>query len=268
MRVEELVSAITAKSGVSVPENTMDRFIAGDLHAEITGIGTTFMATVDVIRRAAELGANLIITHEPTFYTGFDRIDWAGDNRVYQKKQDLIRKKGISIWRFHDHSHFMKPDLIYQGMTHELGWEAYQDPNEEKFFNLPGWNIKDLAKLLKEKLGSTPIRLVGSGETICRRAGLFVGAYSMGMMGEGEEWLIRLMQKENLDVLLCGEMLEWTTCAYARDAGMLGENHALLVLGHTRSEEAAMRYLIQWIRPLAGDLPIHYIEAGDPFAYL
>ena len=76
------------------------------------------------------------------------------------------------------------------------------------------------------------------------------------------------MQAEKLDVLLCGEMLEWTTCAYARDAGMLGVNQALLVLGHNRSEEAGMKYLAEWLRPLVGDLPIQYIEAGDPYTYI
>ena len=35
---------------------------------EVKGVVSTFMATVDVIRQAIDLGANFIITHEPTWF--------------------------------------------------------------------------------------------------------------------------------------------------------------------------------------------------------
>ncbi|WP_226035486.1 Nif3-like dinuclear metal center hexameric protein [Aquibacillus saliphilus] len=57
-------------------QNTGDKLICGDYNTEVKGIVTTFMATVDVIKQAIEIGANLIITHEPTFYTGNDELDW------------------------------------------------------------------------------------------------------------------------------------------------------------------------------------------------
>jgi len=33
------------------------------------------MATFGVLQRAAARGANLVITHEPTFYDHFDKLD-------------------------------------------------------------------------------------------------------------------------------------------------------------------------------------------------
>lgn len=57
-------------------EKTCDLIISGSGDTEVKGIATTFMATVDVIYRAIEIGANMIITHEPTYFTGSDRTDW------------------------------------------------------------------------------------------------------------------------------------------------------------------------------------------------
>ena len=38
----------------------------------MTGVATTFLATLDVLQRAVASGKNLVITHEPTFYNHFD----------------------------------------------------------------------------------------------------------------------------------------------------------------------------------------------------
>jgi putative NIF3 family GTP cyclohydrolase 1 type 2 len=266
MKVQELLDAITKKCGITVPENTVDRLIVGDPNQEVRGIGVTFMATADVIRRAAARGINTIITHEPSFFTHNDRIEWAAENPVVQGKLRLIADTGIAIMRFHDYTHALKPDLIYEGMIREMGWETYVSAGDQHIFDLPGWSIGELARNLKAKLGIPRIRLVGNEHTFCKRAGFFLGALSLGY--GPEEVLSQLMQTENLDVLLCGEMLEWTTCAYARDAGFLGINRALLILGHNRSEEGGMKQLVPWLKPLCGGLPIQFVEAGDPFTYI
>lgn len=44
-----------------------DSWKAGDPEAECTGIVTALVPTVNVIRKARALGANLLIVHEPTF---------------------------------------------------------------------------------------------------------------------------------------------------------------------------------------------------------
>ena len=52
-------------------EQTCDIITVGSPENVVTGIITTFMATFDVIQEAVRLGANLIITHEPTWFNGF-----------------------------------------------------------------------------------------------------------------------------------------------------------------------------------------------------
>jgi putative NIF3 family GTP cyclohydrolase 1 type 2 len=79
---------------------------------------------------------------------------------------------------------------------------------------------------------------------------------------------MELMRNENLDAMVCGEMLEWTLCAYVRDASQLGLNKSMILLGHNRTEEVGMKYLPEWLKTLMPGVPVWFVEAGEPFTYL
>jgi hypothetical protein len=95
--------------------NTVDTIKSGSADHVVTGIVTTMFTTVDTIKQAVKLNANFIIAHEPTFYNHTDNIDWVKDNSVVKQKQALLKKHNITVWRFHDYIHSLKPDLISYG---------------------------------------------------------------------------------------------------------------------------------------------------------
>ena len=141
MKVQELIDRIIAKCGVEPLDRTCDQVIEGDPQAEITGIVTTFMATVDVIREAYRVGANLIITHEPTYFTGDDERDWLAQDPVYFEKRQLLLQCGICVWRFHDYLHMAtEGDGIYRGLLRELGQNA---GNGSQYFETGGYVLSD-----------------------------------------------------------------------------------------------------------------------------
>ena len=90
MKVKDVVDAILGECKTPPFEKTCDVLIAGDWQNEVTGIATTFMATVDVIRESIARGANLIITHEPTFFhrLGQDRLAAAGSGLPRKNETD------------------------------------------------------------------------------------------------------------------------------------------------------------------------------------
>ena len=89
-----------------------------------------------------------------------------------------------------------------------------------------------------------------------------------GSLGLGDEAMpMKLMEDEQLDVIICGDITEWTLCSYVRDAVMLGKNRALIIPGHNRTEEAGMKYLPEWLRPITKELEVVFVEAGEPFVY-
>lgn len=266
MQVKEVADRIIAACNVPLLDETCDQLITGNWESEVTGIVTTFMATVDVIHAAIEQGANLIITHEPTYFTHLDGTDWLQDDPVYQQKQKLIDENGINIWRFHDYMHRTRPDLIYDGLNKELGWESYAHPEERHLYTIPPTTVEALSALFTEKLDVKTMQIIGKPEATVERLGMLVGAGSLGL---GSELVpMEMMRNEKLDVIVCGEILEWTLAAYVRDAAQLGLNKALIILGHNRSEEVGMKHLVTWLEPLLPGIPIGFAEAGEPFDYL
>ena len=281
MTVRELTDAIIQKTGAPrLPEErTCDRLISGSWDMEVNRIATTFMATVDVIRRAAEAGVNFIITHEPTWFTGMDGTDWLQEDEVYQAKKALIEQHNIAIWRFHDHMHMASEDGIFRGFEQELGWEQYRmaPPTTDTLgfgitgkpdgcYELPETTLRGLVELFKTKMNMNVVQIIGNPEMKVSRVGVLPGGGSLGL---GTEHMpMRYMRLRNADVLICGDITEWTLPAYVRDAMQLGFNRAILVLGHERSEEPGMKHLGRWLSDIVNDIPVVFLDAEEPFAYL
>ena len=242
-------------------EETVDTFKCGDPSEPVRGIVTTFLATYEVIGQAIGLGANLIITHEPTFYVHLDETDWLEGDPVYEAKRRLLDENGIVVWRFHDYWHRHRPDGILTGVLRQLGWEAYADPDRRGLCVIPPLTLGELAAFVKDKLGTGGVRVIGDPLMVCRRVGLALGAGG----GKGQ---IRRLREGDLDVLACGELNEWETAEHVRDAVQLGRRTALIVLGHAASEEPGMAYLVDWLRQRLPDVPVTHVPAGDPFRHL
>ena len=75
---QEIVDRIKANIGVEWRTDDVDTFKAGDPSTVVTGIVTTSMATLDVLQKAVQAGANLVITASPTFYSRADLANPAG----------------------------------------------------------------------------------------------------------------------------------------------------------------------------------------------
>jgi putative NIF3 family GTP cyclohydrolase 1 type 2 len=266
MKVKEVVDLIVGSCNTPPLTQTCDQLMSGDWDCEVTGIVSTFMATVDVIKDTISKGANLIITHEPTYFTGLDKTEWLRDDEVYLLKQKLIDENKINIWRFHDHMHMTRPDKIYVGLNKELGWEKYSVPEKLHCYTIPTTTVEELSTFLKEKLKVKAVQIIGKKDAKVERVGFLVGGGSLGL--GSEQMPMELMRNENLDVMVCGEILEWTLCAYVRDASQLGLNKSMIILGHNRTEEVGMKYLPEWLETLMPGMPVWFSEAGEPFSYL
>ena len=274
MTVREVIDGIIKKTGVEpLPyDKTCDHLMTGSFDMEVTKIASTFMATVEVIRKAIEIGANFIITHEPTWFTGRDETAWLETDPVYLEKRKLIEEHNIAIWRFHDHMHMGKEDGIYRGFDLEFGWGEYKMKNPGEFghfgacYQLPPTTLEELCQFFKEKLGMQVIQIVGDPGMKVERVSVLVGGGSLGL--GVEELPMKLMHENQLDLLICGDITEWTISAYVRDAAALGMNKGMLVLGHERSEEWGMKHLGSWMKDITGDIEVHFVDAGEPFLYL
>lgn len=260
--IQDVIDLIIASVPGAPREGSVDVFKCGDPSREVTGIVTTFMASMDVLQKAVELGANLVIAHEPLFYEHHDETGWLEDDPIYQRKRDFLTENRLTVWRFHDYWHMHEPDGILTGVVRALGWEAYQQAEQGgSVLVVPQMTVAALAAIVKEKLGLTVTRIVGDPQQRCARVGLLLGA-------PGGNWQIAAFHHWQVDVLICGETSEWQTCEYVRDANSMGYNKTLMIVGHAKSEEEGMNYLTEWLQPKVAEIPITYLAVGDPITIL
>jgi putative NIF3 family GTP cyclohydrolase 1 type 2 len=248
------------KSNVGVPwrEQTVDKIIAGEADTVVKGIATTMMATLDVVQRAAATGKNMVITHEPTFYSHEDTTDRLKDDPTYQFKADFLRKNSMVVFRFHDHWHAHRPDGIAVGMARELGWEKNADVQNPRLFTFPATPLTRFAKDMETRLKIRTMRVVGDPSLPVQHA-LANWGYASQFPG------ITLLARPDIDVLIIGEAREWEVVEYAADTVTAGKKKALIVLGHVVSEQAGMKYCAEWLKPLMPELPIEFVPTAEPF---
>lgn len=280
MKVKEVIAAI--EKAIPLPfENTCDFYHIGDPEAEVTKIASVFMADVEVIRRAAREGVNLIITHEPTWHNGLSlplwgeekgwavagpEYDWLRNAPSVLEKKKLIEENGITIYRSHDRMHFHQPDLIYHGWIKEMGWEKYLRADGGVWhYDIPATTLGGLAGFFKQKLGMRAVQIIGDPAQKAEHISVLVGGGSLGL---GDELMpMRDMEANGIDTLVCGETTEWTSISYVRDAAQLGMGKGMIILGHNRTEEAGMKHFGDFLQPLVGDIPVVFIPSGEPVDY-
>jgi putative NIF3 family GTP cyclohydrolase 1 type 2 len=226
----------------------------------VTGIATTMMSTMDVLQRAAASGKNLVITHEPTFYNHLDRTEdfEKSHDAVWAEKEAFIKEHHMVIWRFHDHWHQHRPDGILTGVVRVLGWQKLQSADDPSLFVLPETTLEALASSVQSKLGTVASRVIGDPKMKLTHAALSPGA-------SGPASHLRALQREDVEVLLIGEVPEWETIEYVGDAVAQHKRKALILLGHIPSEQAGMEDCAEWLKTFISEVPIAFVPAIEPF---
>jgi putative NIF3 family GTP cyclohydrolase 1 type 2 len=251
----------------------VDTIKAGDPATMVSGVVTTAMASLSVLRRAVDAGANLIITSEPTFYARSDaRTPPAGrgggrgappppdspppTDPVYAAKNAFIEKHGLVVFRLNQHWRLRQPDPFVHGLASALGWSTRVAPDTARY-SIAAVSLSTLAGELKKKLGSRGgIRVIGDPQTRVQTVALLPGSTPLAAA---------LDSLPAVDVIVAGEVREWESVEYARDVVASGERKGLVLLGRVVSEEGGMSECARWLATLVSEVPVRHISAGDPY---
>src|SRR5689334_6214615 len=257
MTAKDVLELIKKNLGSPWNESTYrDVFHAGDPSVEVQGIATTFMATLDLLQRAHAAGANLVVTHETTFWNDRDDTkDMAGDP-VYRFKIDFCAKNQMAVLRLHDHAHSHRPDFILTGLLRALGWTSAASPQNPRIYTIPTTTLGELAANIQRRTGSKAFRVVGDPKAKVSSGTAGMG-YSTGRFSP------------EVDVVINGENPEtgnaYDPTEYALDAAFLGKNKGQIILGHAISEEPGMQDVADWLRTFIKNVPIQFIRSGEPY---
>jgi putative NIF3 family GTP cyclohydrolase 1 type 2 len=253
----QVVERIQKQVAVPWRTQTVDTFKAGNPDAPLKGIATTFIATMDVLQRASKAGRNFVIAHEPTFYVHEDTPQFSSSS-MYGVKKSFIEENGMVVFRFHDHLHARKPDVILQGLAEALGWEKYAADNQ-RIYDVPAASFESMKKHVRDRLKIRAMKAIGDPKLQVTKVALMPGAANM-------QGIARAVDGGEVSLIIMGETSEWQGMEYVRDATISGKKIAIVHAGHVATEEPGMRLCAEWLKTFVPEVPIEFIPAREPFA--
>jgi putative NIF3 family GTP cyclohydrolase 1 type 2 len=256
LTARQVVERIQKEVAVPWRSPTVDTFKAGNPDGPIQGIATTFIATMDVLQRAKKSGKNFVIAHEPTFYVHEDTPTFSSTS-MYAAKKSFIEENGMVVFRFHDHLHARKPDVIFQGLAEALGWEKHATENP-RIFNVPPVSLEAVTRHVRDRLKIRAMKTVGDPKLQVTKVALMPGAANM-------QGIARAVDGGEVNLIIIGETSEWQGMEYVRDAVISGRKIAIIHAGHVATEEPGMRVCAEWLKTFVPEVPIEFIPAREPF---
>jgi putative NIF3 family GTP cyclohydrolase 1 type 2 len=258
LTVTQVLERMRGQIGSPWREGGVDRIVAGDADTQVTGIATVMMGTFDALKAAVAANLNLVITHEPTWWSHPDTVTQLQDNPLYKTKLDYVRAHKLVSFHFHDHWHARLPvDGINEGMARQMGWVAHRDTANSKRYILPPTTLSALAKDFRRKLGDRTLRVVGDPDMPVSRVMTSWG-YCSAFPG------IQFLNGDT-DVLVIGEAQDWDLIAYAQDLVASGRKKALIVLGHVLSEQWGMKFAAEWLTGFVPEVPVRFVPIIEPY---
>ena len=269
-----VIDRITRSLGTGGQPDGVAGFKAGDPARPVTGIVTTAMATLDVLKGTVRAGANLVITLEPAFYgradgataTAGGEIARAGGrprsappipDPVLSAKQEYIRRNDLIVWRVGELWRARRPDPLAGALAEALGLSAPEGPAQTRSFHIAPTHLRRLVSHAQTSLGARGgVRAVGNPDLPIRRVGLLPGSTPLRAV---------LDLLPAVDVVVAGEMREWEGVEYVRDQVTSGAAKGLVLVGRVLSEEPGMHACGRWLETLVPEVRTRWIRAGDPY---
>ena len=177
------------RSLTSVEEPSVDRIVFGDPDAVVEKIGTAWMPYWKTCREAVRAGVNVLVVHEPAFYTHWDLGEREHDFyaapaagrqaflEARDRKREWLEKSRLVLIRCHDVLDRL-PDI---GIPHAfgglLGFEARDVVRSKRFYDVYAVEAAPAARVarrLAERLravGQPGVAFYGDPDRVVRSVG-------------------------------------------------------------------------------------------------
>ena len=256
-----------------VSEPSVDRIVIGDPLTKIRKAGTCWQPYLKTLKQASEMGINLMIVHEPTFYTHWD-LDQ--ENGLFQNTPSPARKKYLDaiqekkrwieenemvIIRSHDVPDIIKGFGIPFGLGHALGYDNQDIIRSRDYYNVyrietdTAWNVaRSIANSLMV-LSQPGVAFYGDKDRRVSNVGLGTGCICDPMAYED--------LNPDLSIAIDDVVRTWTQTTYAEDSG-----DPLVVINHGTSEEVGMRILNQHLTQHIPQIEFLHLNQGCTYRWI
>jgi putative NIF3 family GTP cyclohydrolase 1 type 2 len=237
-----------------------DRIIWGDLSVPVTGICTSFYASMDLLAEAKRAGANFVVPHECTLYERLDQVEAGAirdDDPVLKAKKAFITDNQMVVLRMHGHGHSLPGGAFALGQTDALGWTAYRDA-QTRIVTLPApMTARDVGRHIKRSLNLKTLRVFGD---LNQRISTLT--LSMGQPGINSK--IGSVNAP-VDGVILGEVRENEVVGFMQDVAQQGRPVVVFMVGHLGTEDAPTKAVATFLQGVFPDLKVQYIPSIDPF---
>ncbi len=258
MKAYELQSYLKTLNGGWVNyEKTVDTFKSGNPDVVVRGIAVGWMSYTWALRQAVELGCNVFVTHEPTYYDHFDNAPQIFDLPGVSDKRRFIEENELVILRCHDLWDQIPAIGIADSWGEWLGLgKAIDGEGYFRVYDVSGKTALQVAQevVLRTTLfGQEAVALVGPPEREVTRVSIGTGAITP---------FLECIALYKVDLAICTDdgTHYWRDGGYAIDMGI-----PLIVVNHAVSEEAGVLNLAKHLQVHFPNIPVHHIPQGCMF---
>lgn len=252
------------RSLIDVDEPSVDKIITGDPDTKINKIGTAWMPYWKTLKVARAEGVNVMVVHEPTFYTHRDLEETRGDylnapahaKELYQElvaaKKQWIEENEMVVIRCHDVLDKIGEYGIPFAFGRALGFEDSDLIKSRTYYNVYGIETqpaievaRHIASILKS-VGQPGVAFYGDENYPVKTVGLGTGCICDPMQ----------FSDLNMDLAIAidDSVNTWTQTTFAEDTG-----RPLVVVNHGTTEEFGMKELSDQLnRSLSPFETIHF----------
>jgi putative NIF3 family GTP cyclohydrolase 1 type 2 len=258
------------RSLCDVKEPSVDRIIFGNSDTKIKKVGTAWMPYWKTCRQAVNMGINVLIVHEPTFYSHWDlqakNTDYFLGSDVAKKsylrlidnKKQWLEDRQLVIIRCHDVLDKISQFGIPYAFGIALGFSNQDIATSQPYYNVYRIEPKtaiDVAQQIAAKLNhfnQPGVAFYGDEQRLVSTVGLGTGCICnpLQFMDLKPDFFIAIDDSVNT----------WVQTTYAEDSG-----HPLVVINHGTSEENGMRLLNKHLQESLQ--PIEFIHLNQGCGY-
>jgi len=257
LSAQQIVDRIRANVGVPWKASSSDGVKAGAVTTPVTGVATTVMATIDVLRRAAAAGQNFVITQEPVFYALNDEAGNRATDPVYLAKKAFVDEHRLVVFRFADHWSARQPNDAVKALAGALGWSGKELAGADQMYQVPETTLGALIADVRRRLGLRGgLRVVGQPTLTVRTVFVSPGTTTVPMTTAA---------LRRADVIVTGEPREWEAVPYVLDTWAAHAPKGMIHIGRVVSEEPGMQACAKWIKSFTPEVPVEHIASADPY---
>jgi putative NIF3 family GTP cyclohydrolase 1 type 2 len=251
----------------------VDRVVIGSPDAEVRAVGVMWMPTWAALRSAVAQGANVMVVHEPTFYTHWDRESFheefknlksrarAALDATRTAKEAWIQQHGITIIRCHDVLDAM-PGGVVDSLARELGFAPEEAVTKSGNYRILQLREPRRAGELIQRMAKAFARLGQPGVGFYGDENRMVGKLGLGTGYGCDPWR-QIELGAEMALVIDDRIKVWTEPVWAEDAGF-----PLAVINHGTSEEWGVRTLAEILRTKFPATPVHLIEQGCGYRWI